>query len=135
MAHEQERDIWRAMIRRCHDPRSGAYPHYGARGVEVCHRWRSDFRLFLHDVGPRPSKRHQLDRIDGSRGYEPENCRWLHVRENANNKRNNRHLEARGARRTIGQWATEVGIPRRVITQRLERGWNADDAIFTPPGS
>jgi len=63
------------MRQRCRNPNNGEYHNYGARGIKVCAAW-DDFARFVADVGPRPSKRHTLDRINNDKGYEPGNVRW-----------------------------------------------------------
>jgi hypothetical protein len=65
---------WKEMRRRCTNPNATQWQWYGARGITVCDRWQS-FEMFLADMGERPEGT-TLDRIDGSRGYEPDNCRW-----------------------------------------------------------
>jgi hypothetical protein len=65
---------WEGMKRRCLSPKATNYHLYGAKGVTVCERWLT-FDNFLADMGVRPSGL-TLDRIDGSKGYEPGNCRW-----------------------------------------------------------
>lgn len=74
---------WMGMIQRCYNPRSDSYYRYGGRGIKVCDRWLngtedlSGFDCFVLDMGPRPSKRHQIDRYPNNDGdYEPGNCRW-----------------------------------------------------------
>jgi hypothetical protein len=77
---------WWAMIKRCHNPNSKSFKHYGARGIRVCSRWRSSFEDFIKDVGPRPPGR-TLDRINNDGDYEPGNVRWATAREQVLNSR------------------------------------------------
>lgn len=76
---------WRAMHRRCTDPKHKSYPQYGGRGIKVCDRWK-DFLLFVEDMGPRPPK-HTLDRYDNYKDYEPGNCKWSTNSQQAFNRR------------------------------------------------
>ena len=66
---------WDAMIQRCCNKDGKNYKKYGALGISVCDDWRNSFENFLRDMGERPSGT-SLDRIDGSKGYFRENCRW-----------------------------------------------------------
>ena len=130
---------WRHMIARCHEPKSKDYARYGARGIDVCDRWRSGedgvsgFILWMQDMGPKPFPGASIDRIDGTRGYSPENCRWASVHEQANNKVTNVRLTARGQTMTVAQWARVVGIGPKTLGYRLRQGVSHEDAIFTKP--
>lgn len=59
---------------------------YASKGIEVCRSWMESFENFFSDMGPPPSAKHQLDRIDNSKGYSKENCRWATPSENRRNR-------------------------------------------------
>lgn len=130
---------WRSMIARCYAKGEKDYARYGAQGVEVCDRWRwgeggrSGFELWLEDMGPPPFARASIDRIDNTKGYSPDNCRWATQVEQSNNRRSNRFVTARGQTLTIAQWARMVGIGPKTIRYRLEQGAAPEEAIFRVP--
>ena len=130
---------WRHMIDRCHTKTHKDYPRYGAMGVAVCDRWRygekgvSGFVLWMQDMGPMSFPHASIDRIDGSRGYEPGNCRWANAHEQANNRKSNVWLTARGQTMTVAQWARVVGIGPKTIGYRLKQGASTEEAIFKKP--
>lgn len=76
---------WRAMRKRCKNPREWNYQYYGALGIRVCARW-DRFASFLEDMGERP-KGCTLDRVDAYGDYEPANCRWAKASTQQRNKR------------------------------------------------
>lgn len=123
---------WYNMIRRCENPRDPYYHCYGARGISVCERWH-DVWKFIADVGPKPSPEYTLDRIDGTKGYSPDNVRWATPSEQARNKRTTRWITAFGLTKPLIEWTRDLGCGEGVITSRIQRGWTVEDAISTPP--
>ena len=124
--------VWIGMRRRCTSslPKSKAY--YLERGITVCDRWQKSFQNFVNDMGLRPSSSHSLDRIDGDKGYSPENCRWATIKQQARNKASNRRISIDGRTMCVSDWADESGINLRTIIHRLNRGWENKSAVFQP---
>jgi len=133
LTRSPEYRAWRSMRCRCYRVTDPSYQWYGGRGISVCQRWRESFLAFLADVGPRPSPRHSVDRIDNDGNYEPANCRWATTREQKANVSWNRHLTYNGETRNISEWARQTGISSSTIRIRLDRlGWTIEDALTTP---
>ncbi len=127
-----EYNIWKSMNQRCYDKKGRHFRIWGGRGIRVCDEWRHDFTAFFRDMGRRPSKKHSIDRIDNSKGYCKENCRWATPIEQCNNKRNNVLLTFNGITLTIGEWARKTGVCDSRIRLRIRRGWETKDAITKP---
>lgn len=111
--------IWCDMLGRCGNPNRKSFKNYGARGIEVCDRWRygeggmTGFECFLADVGSRPRGK-SLDRVDNDRGYSPDNCRWASSAEQSRNRRNVRLSEdaAAAIRTAIAEGVSQADLAR-----------------------
>lgn len=78
---------WRGMKSRCKGTSNHlAKRYYTDRGIEVCPEWESsfvDFQNWANASGYSDSL--EIDRIDNTKGYFPENCRWVtHGQQMAN---------------------------------------------------
>lgn len=133
-AGSPEYACWRDMRRRCSDPGTECYTHYGARGIRVCDRWETSFSAFISDVGPRPGRGYSIDRIDNNGNYEPGNCRWATRTVQARNTRRNRHIKWGGREQTIIEWAEELNISASTLSGRLRRGQSVSDALTSRKG-
>lgn len=127
-----EYETWCAIKRRCYSPKSQYFRLYGGKGIKVCERWLESFENFFADMGPRPSGKQSIDRIDGEKGYSPDNCRWATSAEQSRNKNNNHWLEIDGRRMIVQDWSKESGIGYCTIIMRIKAGWPTKLAVFAP---
>jgi hypothetical protein len=85
--YSTEYTAWQNMKARCYNPNHPYFPYYGKRGITVCKRWRGSFKAFLADMGPKPSRKRSIDRIDNDGIYKPSNCHWGTGSEQIRNRR------------------------------------------------
>jgi hypothetical protein len=126
-----EHRAWIEMRRRCRPTKHLASVHYTGRGIQVCERWQT-FKNFLTDMGPRPSPKHSIDRIDNDGNYEPKNCRWATATEQIRNRTNTRLVSFNGESLTIKEWCERLGLDYVAMKDRLRHGWSPERA-FTEP--
>lgn len=122
---------WYGMKRRCTDKKHVAYYRYGGNGITVCDKWL-DFKGFMEDMYSAYKKGLQIDRIDYTKGYNKENCRWVSVKKQANNKSNNRILYYRSKKYTLAELSEEFNINYGTLKSRLNTGMSVEDAINVP---
>lgn len=132
MKFTKEYGVWIAMKQRCYNKKNICFENYGGRGITVCDEWLNDFPRFFADMGPRPSPKHSIDRIDNDGPYCAENCRWATAVEQASNKTTNRLIEIDGVIKTLTQWCRDYGIPEPTAHRRLSAGWSVMDALTKP---
>lgn len=78
---------WQDAKARCTNPNNSHWEYYGGRGVEMVKEWMDSFEKFYAHIGPKPSERHTLDRVDPDGNYAPGNVRWATAREQRLNQR------------------------------------------------
>jgi hypothetical protein len=111
-------DRYIGMIARCYDVNHKAYKNYGGRGIAVCNRWMMRIENFIEDMYPSYEDGLSLDRIDGDKGYDKENCRWATRELQA---RNTRLLSSRNTSGYRGifwntqknKWTSKIGIDKK----------------------
>jgi hypothetical protein len=128
--HTPTYKIWAGMIKRCTVKSCHAYPYYGGKGIQVCERWR-DFSCFLADMGEKPIGM-SIDRIDNSKNYFPENCRWILIKHQTKHRTNSLVLEAFGKKQSIDDWSKETGLSYYTIYLRKRRGMSDEIAVSKP---
>lgn len=109
--NSKEYGAWSMIKGRCYNPKNNRYKSYGARGIKMCDRWLNSYSNFLEDMGRCPSIELSLDRINNDLNYCKDNCRWATDYEQMNNTTRNTHIEYKGERLTVSQWAKKINLP------------------------
>lgn len=121
--------IWNGMVRRCTEASNKDFPKYGGRGITVIPNWLI-FENFLADMGLPPTDKHEIDRIDGTKGYCPENCRWVTCTEQQRNRSSNVLLTHNGTTKTMAEWAeSDSVVDYATFVYRIRAGWPMDKAL------
>lgn len=83
--------IWNGMKQRCSNPNRNRYDHYGGKGITVCDEWLHNFQAFYDwAMANGYADNLTIDRNDNDKGYSPDNCRWATMKEQQNNRTNNK---------------------------------------------
>lgn len=113
--------IWCNMQKRCTDKSRKDSKYYYGKGVKVCKEWEiyENFQSWALKNGY--SDDLTLDRIDNNGNYEPSNCRWITIAEQQRNKCNCYYVTINGVKKTLSEWAREIGVHRETLRYRVEK--------------
>lgn len=116
-------NIWRGMKKRCYLPTDSSYKNYGAKGITVCEEWSNSFESFMEWAENNGYQdKLTIDRLDNSKGYYPENCRWADYTTQGRNRSNNARMEYKGKILTKTEIAKELGISKNLLHYRITKG-------------
>lgn len=121
--------VWHSAKSRCCNPQTTGYADYGGRGITMAPEFLNDFAAFFAEVGPRPTPKHTIERIDNERGYEPGNLRWATRAEQGHNRRNTRftwedirHIRSLKGSKNNKEIADQYGVATCTIWQ-IQHRW------------
>ena len=125
--------IWKSMRMRCNCQSDKAYKNYGGRGIKVCDEW-NDYLVFKSwSLNNGYSDDLTIERININKGYSPDNCKWIPLKDQCLNKQNTIWVVYKGQRKPLKVWCGELGLKYEKITQRLKPlGWSVERAFETP---
>jgi len=123
--------------RRCYNSNTKAYKNYGGRGIIVCDEWLikegmgfMNFYNWAMENGY--TDKLTIDRNNVNGNYEPNNCSWITMKEQENNRRNNKVIAINGIEKNESKWAEEFNISVQLLRYRIKKGLKDDDLIKTP---
>lgn len=127
--------IWTGMLTRCNNKNAINFHDYGAKGVSVCEEWAKDFIKFRDwalENGYSPEL--TIDRRDFNGNYEPDNCRWITMKEQQRNRSSNKLITYKGETHCMVEWAEIVGIKYDILQKRLNNpNYSVERALTEPP--
>jgi len=133
MSNSKEFKILQGMKKRCYNKNCKAYKNYGGRGITICDCWLESFENFYRDMGPRPTNKHQIERINNNDGYYKENCKWATPKEESRNKRNNIWITYKNETKILKDWSIILKISYPLLRSRIVNyGWDIERAFTSP---
>lgn len=110
------------MKDRCYNINSKDYKNYGRRDIAVCSEWKDDFMTFYDwSIHNGYDDTLTIDRIDNNKGYEPSNCRWVDMKTQQRNKRNNKYFTYDGETHCITEWCEILGLNYNTVMTRINK--------------
>lgn len=124
-----EYDVYMGMIDRCYNENRASYENY--RDIAICDRWlgSNGAANFCEDMGPRPSLKYTIERIDNDGDYEPDNCKWATRKEQNRNFGRNRNITYHDRTQCLSAWIEELGVDRNRFYWLLRKGYADAEAL------
>lgn len=126
--------IWNGIKKRCLFENDARYPQYGGRGIKMDPLWAASFDDFADwALENGYAEDLTIERIDVNGNYCAENCTWIPLADQANNKRDTIWVDYHGRRVQLRKLCSEKRVSYDAIHNRLTKmGWDAEKAIDTP---
>lgn len=125
--------VWKGIRYRCNSSGCHAFSNYGGRGIKMCQEWDdfSAFREWAYSHGYDDSL--TIERIDVDKGYSPDNCKWVTMREQAKNRQTTVWVEYEGVKYCLSDLARVCGLDYHALYWRIvTQGWPVEKAVRTP---
>ena len=113
------------MRSRCENPQTKHFNNYGGRGITVCAEWL-DFQAFYDWAITRWAPKLTIERVDNSKGYSPDNCKFVTREVNLENRRCTIWTTYKGERISCSALVKHLSAPYQSVLWRLKRGMSGD---------
>lgn len=124
LSKSPEYGVFSGICDRCYNPNAAYYHCYGGIGIKLEGSWDlpapEGFLNFYKDMGPRPTEKHTIERVDVKKGYSKDNCIWT---DNLNLQSFNQGMDKRNksGRTGVGfdpernKWTANIGYKNTTI--------------------
>ena len=124
--------IWQSMKARCYAKSRANREGYQKKGIIVCDEWKDDFVAFQSwAMANGYASNLSIDRINNDGNYEPANCRWVTMEQQARNTSSNVWISFNGKTMLLTDWAVQIGISISTLRERLAK-YGIEKALSMP---
>lgn len=126
--------IWNGMKNRTNEKsvsKDKYYKNYSGRGIKICEEWKVFENFYKWSIDNGYTDKLTIDRINTDGNYEPSNCRWVDMKTQNNNRRNNYLITYNNETHTMTEWNNILGFTTGLLKNRLNRGWSIQKAFTT----
>ena len=129
MSYSRFYNIYKTMEGRCNKEYSTSWSRYGAKGIRSEFKSFEEFKELMFEsyekhVAEFGEKNTTLDRIDSTKNYNKENCKWSTYAEQNSNKSNVKLYEVGGKLLSVNAIGRLLNIPRSTLRNRLKENKN-----------
>jgi hypothetical protein len=122
LTRTRQYNIWQGMLQRCYNYNGKNYCYYGGKGIRVCNEWH-DFKTFYNwSIQNGYADDLTLDRVDATKDYCPNNCRWADKHSQTNNRGNTILVEIDGEKLPLCEWANKYNLPYSKFYYKYKTG-------------
>ena len=122
---------------RCYNKNNHKYKSYGAKGVVMCDEWLQSREAFIKWCDEHCKDiTLSIERINVNGNYEPSNCTWITMKQQAKNRRDSIKVNYYGTEYCLRDLCSKLGYNhneyKRIHARIAYENWDVYKAIETP---
>jgi hypothetical protein len=123
---------WVGMKSRCYNSNTIRYSRYGGRGITICEAWINSFESFKEwALNNGYTNKLTIERKNNDGNYNPENCIWVTMKQQGQNRNNSVKYLCFGQMLTVSAIAEKININRPSVNKKLSAGMTVEEIIKT----
>ena len=109
--NERLRNIYYDIAHRCYNINDVSYKWYGAKGIKLSDEWYNNYQAFESwSFNNGYADNLTIDRIDPTKDYSPDNCRWITLEENSRRAGKVNWITVDNLTLTGRQWSEKLNL-------------------------